>query len=376
MTRRECRVCHRALFDQPLLRYSNMPRVAQFLPDDDSVGSDRGIDLDICQCSGCGLVQLDAEPVPYYRDVIRAAGLSPDMRAFRLKQFGGFVDRFALRGRRILEVGCGRGEYLSLLRDAGADARGIEHLADSVAACTASGLTVSQGFIGAADDVVAGAPFDGFAIFNFLEHLPDPNATLAGIHANLGGDAVGIVEVPNFDMMLEERQFAEFMSDHLCYYTTATLTTTLSMNGFEVLACTEEWFRYILSAVVRKRSRLDLSDFQERQARLRTQIHAYIARFPRVAVWGAGHQSLALLSLFGLTGSIRYVVDSAPFKQGKYAPASHIPIVAPSALRSDPVDAVIVIAAGYSDEVARIVRADYDPSLAVAIWRESGLEHV
>lgn len=378
MTRRDCRVCHRQLYDEPLLRYVNMPRVAQFLPDQSSLDSDCGINLEILQCSGCGLVQLASDPVPYYRDVVRAAGLSEEMRSFRRAQFADLIDRFSLRGKKLLEVGCGRGEYLSLLGEAGAEACGIEHSAASVAACTAAGLNVSEGFIGSPEDAVPGGPFDAFAIFNFLEHLPDPNATLAGIHRNLSDTAVGLVEVPNFDMMTREGQFAEFMSDHLCYYTAATLTSTLSINGFEVLGCTEQWYRYILSAIVRKRRRLDLAGFDARRTVLNDEIHAYIRRFPprRVAMWGAGHQALALMALFGLQGSIRYVIDSAPFKQGKYTPATHIPIVAPDALERDPVDAVIIAAAGYSDEVARTVRSRFGPALSVVIWRESGLESV
>jgi hypothetical protein len=187
---------------------------------------------------------------------------------------------------------------------------------------------------------------------------------------------VGLVEVPNFDMMLRERQFAEFMSDHLLYFTAATLTIALSLNGFEVIECTEEWHRYILSAVVRKRAPLDLSQLQTQHARLRDEAQAYVARFSprRVAIWGAGHQALALLSLLDLGRSIKYVVDSAPFKQGKYTPATHVPIVAPSTLASDPVDALIIMAAAYSDEVARTVRTQFRPELNVAIWRESGLE--
>lgn len=374
--RPRCRVCTRVLFDEPLLRYANMPRVAQFLPDASSVDSDTGLDLDIRQCSGCGLVQLSGDPVYYYRDVIRASGLSEEMHAFRAAQFRGFVERFGLNGRKVIEIGCGRGEYLSILREAGADASGLEHSATSVATCRAAGLHVSEGFVGSADAVLPDAPFDGFAIFNFLEHLPDPNATLSGIHRNLREGGVGLVEVPNFDMMLGERQFAEFMSDHLCYFTAATLTTALSINGFEVLECTEQWHRYILSALVRKRGRLDLSEFPAQQARLRAEIHGYIGRFsPKgVAIWGAGHQALALMSLLDLGDKIRYVVDSAPFKQGKFTPATHLPIVAPSALETDPVEAVIIVAAGYSDEVARIVRTRFDPGLNVAIWRESGLE--
>jgi hypothetical protein len=93
-----------------------------------------------------------------------------------------------------------------------------------------------------------------------------------------------------------------------------------------------------------------------------------------VALWGAGHQALALIALFGLEGSIRYVIDSAPFKQGKYTPATHVPIVAPDALERDPVDAVIIAAAGYSGEVARTIRSRFDQSLGAVILRESGLE--
>jgi SAM-dependent methyltransferase len=374
--RQRCRVCERPLFADALLRYDNMPRVAQFLPDAATVASDTGLDLDIRQCSGCGLVQLSGDPVYYYKDVIRAGGLSEEMRAFRGKQFRDFVERFSLAGKKVIEIGCGRGEYLSVLRDAGADASGLEHGEASVAACLAAGLAVSRGFVENADTRLPASPYDGFVILNFLEHHPDPNATLRGIHGNLADGGVGIVEVPNFDMMLHERQFAEFMSDHLCYFTADTLRTALSINGFEVLSCSEEFHRYILSAVVRKRPKLDLTGFHAQQARLRGEIHAYIGKYsPKgVAIWGAGHQALALMSLLDLGDSIRYVVDSAPFKQGKFTPATHLPIVAPSTLETDPVEAVIVIAAGYSDEVARTIRAKFGAELNVAIWRESGLE--
>jgi 2-polyprenyl-3-methyl-5-hydroxy-6-metoxy-1,4-benzoquinol methylase len=372
-----CRICERPLFDRPLAQYANMPCVAQFLPDASTIDADRGLDLNVRQCSGCGLVQLDSDPVYYYKDVIRAAGLSPEMRAFREAQFAGFAARFSLAGKKAIEIGCGRGEYLSVLNAVGIKGHGLEHGEEAVAACAASGLDVSRGFVDAADQILERAPFDAFLILNFLEHLPDPNATLRGIRNNLADGGVGLVEVPNFDTILRERQFAEFMSDHLLYFTRETLTTALHLNGFEVLECSEQFHGYILSAIVRKRVPLDLSGFESQQARQRHKIHAYIRRFGprRVAIWGAGHQALAIMALLDLGSSIRYVVDSASFKQGKFTPATHIPIVSPDQLTSDPVDAVIVIAGGYSNEVARVVRSKYDPNLKVAIWRESGLEH-
>jgi hypothetical protein len=111
---------------------------------------------------------------------------------------------------------------------------------------------------------------------------------------------------------------------------------------------------------------------------LSRELHEFIDRFPpkRVAVWGAGHQALAVMALAEVGPRVRYVIDSAPFKQGKRKPATHVPIVGPEAVNRDPVDAIIVMAAAYSDEVARTIRARSAASLQVAILRDSRLEVV
>ncbi len=82
-----CVVCGSKFFKEPLLKYSNMPKASQFMPDEEGLKSDRGVDLEVCQCSGCGLVQLNNDPVPYYREVIRATAFSEVMQVFRMKQF-------------------------------------------------------------------------------------------------------------------------------------------------------------------------------------------------------------------------------------------------------------------------------------------------
>lgn len=373
-----CRVCGHNFFEGPLLRYENMPKAAQFLPDAGSLDSDKGADLEVCQCSGCGLVQLSNEPVPYYREVIRAAAFSEEMKAFRVRQFGDFVQNYSLKGKKVIEIGCGRGEYLSLMRQAGAEAYGLEHSEESVRQCIHDGLRVSRGFIESGETRLEDAPYDAFFILNFLEHLPDLNSALTGICNNLADSAVGLVEVPNFDMILRNKLFSEFICDHLFYFTEETLNTTLRLNGFEIIECNEVWHDYIISAIIKKRQKTDISHFHEYQTLLKTGLEGYIGRFrdKKVAIWGAGHQALAVISLTGIAGKIRYVVDSAPFKQGKYTPATHVPIVAPDALDADPVDAVIVMAASYSDEVARILRQKFAENINVAILRDFGLEVV
>lgn len=375
MRTQKCLVCGRPLLKAPLLVYGNMPAAAQFLPSRSGLRREKGVRLAVRQCSGCGLVQLGGRPVPYYREVVRAAAFSPEMGAFRKKQFSAFVGKYGLRGKKVVELGCGRGEYLRLMNGAGAEASGLEWSRSAVKECARAGLDVSRGFLGRADLKLRRAPFDAFFILNFLEHLPDPNALLSAMRANLRPGGIGLVEVPDFGMMLRRNLFSEFIPDHLCYYTRETLAFLLNLNGFEILESGTVWHDYILSAVVRRREPAGLSGLLEAGAGVSASLRRFAARFPgRTAVWGAGHQALTVLALAGLSGRIKYVVDSAPFKQGKYTPATHIPVVAPSALETDPPAAVIVMAASYSDEVVKILKRRPGPVPVIAVLRASGLE--
>ena len=89
---KRCIACGAPLWETPLLTLDNMPASAQHMPDAEHVGADKGLTLDLCQCSGCGLVQFDCEPVDYYRDVIRAGGYSTTMAELRRKQYKHLID--------------------------------------------------------------------------------------------------------------------------------------------------------------------------------------------------------------------------------------------------------------------------------------------
>ena len=370
-----CRVCGNVFFKEPLLKYENMPKAAQYLPDAASLHLDKGVDLTVCQCSACGLVQLSNDPVPYFREVIRAAGISKEMTDFRMTQFREFIEKYFLKQKKVIEIGCGQGEYLLILDSLDLDAHGLEYSKEAMSRCRDKGLKVSRGFVDT-EYQLHNAPFSAFFILNFLEHLPDPNAILGGIWNNLEDGGIGLVEVPNFDMMLKNDLFTEFVADHLFYFTRETLTTTLALNGFEVLDCNTVWYDYIISAQVRKKAQTDLSGFELQRTQLSNELQVYLDKFDpeTVAIWGAGHQALAVMAMLNFAGKIRFVVDSAAFKQGRYTPATHIEIVPPEALDSADIQAIIIMAASYSDEVAGIVKQRHGNRMSVAILREYGLE--
>lgn len=238
-------------------------------------------------------------------------------------------------------------------------AYGMEHRSDLCAKAREAGLTVSCAYPETEDDVFEHAPFDGFTSFNFLEHQPDPATYLRAIANNLTADGTGLVTVPSFEYILEQNSFYEIIPDHLAYYTMETLTSLFSRCGFDVLK-KERVNRDTLAMIVRKRKKPDVSGLLLRKETIRREVLGLIETAEnagrKTAVWGASHQGFTLSSVAQLSGRITCIIDSAPFKQGRFAPASHIPIVSPETAAKNSPGVIIIVAPGYTDEIAGEIR--------------------
>lgn len=369
----------RPLWETPLLTLDNMPASAQHMPDAQGVKQDRGLTLDLCQCMGCGLVQFDCEPVDYYRDVIRAGGFSKTMVELRRYQYKHLIDSYHLEGKKFIEVGCGQGEFLKVLSEFPVEVHGIEHDPHLVELARAQGLDVTEGFTETEDTRFAGGLYDVFLSFNFLEHQPDPGTMLQAIYRNLEDDAMGLITVPSFEYIMDHNSYYELIRDHLAYYTFETLTPLLERNGFLVEEC-EVINRDTLSVIVKKRPQMDTENLLECYVNLKREMESYMkyldAWDKKVAVWGASHQGFTLAATTKLGERARYIIDSAPFKQGKFAPASHLPIVGPDHFHEHPVDAIIITAPGYTDEIAASIRRKFGTSVEIRAMRSNHLEMV
>jgi O-antigen chain-terminating methyltransferase len=105
-----------------------------------------------------------------------------------------------LRGQApVVDLGCGRGELLELLREAGVAARGVEASASAVSECRAKGLEVVQGdLVDYLEREAAGTLGAVFAA-QVAEHLPPARlqALLAAAHRALAKHGLLVLETVN-----------------------------------------------------------------------------------------------------------------------------------------------------------------------------------
>ncbi len=370
-----CIICKGKL--EKLLELKNMPATAQDIPTGDNLSADKGMDIALCSCLSCGLVQLDTPAVSYYRDVIRASAYSTTMEALRRKQYEEFISLCRLEGEKILELGCGGGEFLRILADYPVRAYGVEHNADLVKKAREAGLQVWRDFPESGEHCFAEAPFKAFTSFNFLEHQPEPLNYLRAIYHNLEEEAYGLLTVPSFEYILEQESFYEIIPDHIAYYTMDSLKTLLSNAGFRVLK-EERINRDTLSVIVQKKIRPEITPLLRQKEEIQKQVYALTESFTgqgrKLAVWGASHQGFTLCATLHLQDKIACIIDSAPFKQGKYAPASHIPIVSPAEAGRMDLDAILIVAPGYTAEIAALIRRDFARHIKIYTLRSRQIE--
>ena len=411
---KHCIACGRILPETSLFELTSAPASAQDIPDAKEVQNDEGVTLHLRQCSGCGLVQFDCEPVAYYRDVIRAGGGSSTMRELRASQYRHLIETYHLEGKTFLEAGCGRGEFLKFLQEFSVEIYGMEHKADLVETARKEGLRVWREFPEREDQrfghspeasmlpesgwSVPEKPFDVFLSFNFLEHQPRPDIMLKAIWNNLAEDGMGLVTVPSLEYILEKGSYYELIRDHIAYYTFDTLRALLNHCGFEVLE--EEMInRDTLSMIVRKTAMPEtdadagaegvgamtadasiIAPLTEGYEIVTAEVRALTDRLARegkrLAMWGASHQGFTLASTSELGKHLAYIIDSAPFKQGRFAPASHVPIMAPDHYFEEPVDAVLIVAPGYTDEIAGIIKTRFGGKVETMTLRTNRIEHL
>jgi len=320
------------------------------------------------------------------------------MRCLREEEYKKLLSYLHNKGQRepvILELGSGQGEFLKMWEGVECGALtpyifGIEHKKSLVEKGRAAGLPLYEGFPkedfslkgltalspDGKQEKEVGEEVDAMVQFNFLEHQKDPKGMLDYAYTHLRPGGIFLLTVPSFHYILENKSYYELLRDHISNFTEESLQYLSQEAGFSLLesrVINRDTIEFVLQKEAKENlsifrysgQKIDISPLLENEKEIQEDVEAHIAKLKekgeRIAIWGASHQGLTLLSTTALKDVVSYIIDSAPFKQGLYSPASHVLIVPPKHFQEEPVDEILIVAPGYTDEIAGIIRRDFQP---------------
>jgi 2-polyprenyl-3-methyl-5-hydroxy-6-metoxy-1,4-benzoquinol methylase len=200
------------------------------------------------QCQGCGIAFTRPPPAiadmgNYYPFEYYSGGAGRFPAAIERLQRSLYRRRAAtiegMLGRkgRVLDIGCGPGFLLREFRERGWQVLGTEFTEQAAAhARDALRLPISIGDI--SDLMVEDGSFDAVVMWHVLEHMTDPQSTVARVARLLRPGGIFLCAVPNFGSaeahFARDKWFHLDVPRHLNHFTLSALRTLLSAHGFMV----------------------------------------------------------------------------------------------------------------------------------------------
>jgi SAM-dependent methyltransferase len=335
-------------------------------------------DLELAACPDCGFVfntRFDASVHNYSEQYEETQGFSPTFNAFARALVDQLIERHALRNKTVLEIGCGKGEFLVGLCEAGPN-RGIGIDPSYIPARTDSPAAERIEFIrDFYSEAYTHLKADFVCCRHTLEHIAPTRQFMHMVRSAIGENAGAVVffELPEAMRVLREGAFWDIYYEHCTYFTPGSLARVFRDCGFEVtdveLVYDEQYI--VLTALPADGPTIGSSPAEESPADVaravaefrrmaaeridhwKTYVATAAARDERAVIWGSGSKGVAFLTTLGLTREIEYVVDINPHKHGKFMPVTAQEIIPPDRLSEYQPQHVIVMNPIYCDEIQR-----------------------
>jgi len=349
----------------------------------EAVGFQRG-DIALGVCPACGFIANTAfnEALTQYTAAYEATqGYSPTFNKFHRALAQDLIDRYDLRGKDIIEIGCDKGDFITMLAEMG-DNRGVgfdpAYVPGRHPSPAADRLTFIADFYG---EKYTDYHADFICCKMTLEHIPAVGEFMATVRRSIGdrGDTVVFFQIPNAQYVLCDLAFWDIYYEHCSYFTKGSLARLFRRAGFEVR---DLWTAYDNQyLMIEARPAVGQPDaaplpgeespaetqamvasfvehYEARRARWRALLAEWRAAGQRVVLWGGGSKGVAFLTTLGeAAADVAYAVDINPIKTGTFMAGTGQEIVAPAFLRDYRPDVVVIMNPVYRDEITADLNA-------------------
>ncbi len=335
-------------------------------------------DLRLGFCQACGFIQntvFDPSVHEYSSSCEETQGFSPSFNLFVQNLAGRLIERYDLHGKDILEIGCGKGEFLILLCEIGRN-RGIgmdpSYTKERTKLEAASKIRFIQDFY---SEKYSHLIAEFVCCRHTLEHIQPTRKFVQMVRDFIGQrlDTIVFFEVPDVSRVLREEAFWDIYYEHWSYFSLGSLARLFRSCGFQILDLAKAFGDQYLLIEARPsngsdgrffESENDLEelardirrfeeDFPNKVKKWKIELEWLRPREQRVVIWGSGSKAVAYLTTLGVSGEVEYVVDINPYKQGMYMAGTGHEIVPPKFLKRYRPDVVIVMNPIYCDEIRR-----------------------
>lgn len=346
--------------------------------------------IDLRACEDCGFVfnaTFDSALLDYSEAYENSQDKSGSFAAHMYSVAESLVERHSLRGKRILEIGCGKGAFLNLIVEiAGAIGRGFDpsyvNEFDNVEA-----LSFVKDFF--PSDQTWWSP-DQIVCRHVLEHIACPLDFVSMIRRSIpqGKAPYLYFEVPSFDWICDNLAFWDIFYEHCNYFTMQSISSLVVAQGFIVERIAPVFSEQYLSVDVRNlddaapesppwlqaepsnrvAEYADLArGFSRRMNELDNRIRKTVGEGKKIAVWGAAAKGSTFLNQLKLAPDIvSRVIDINPRKQGNFIAGMGQLICAPESLQSNPADIIYVMNPNYEREIRQqLAQLSLFPELVV-----------
>jgi SAM-dependent methyltransferase len=381
-TKDRCPVC-RAAGAAEFIAIDDVPVFCNVLWDTrkEALGAAKG-EIRLHFCPDCGYVfngEFDPSRVRYDSGYENSLQYSSVFRTYQIGLVERLVQRYQLYQKDIIEIGCGRGDFLRLLSEKGANrCTGFEPSYDA--------RRLGKNKTGTHFEIIREYYSDNYpeqradfiACRQVLEHIADPREFMATIRRSMGGNdsAVVFVEVPNAMFTLENYGIWDLIYEHCGYYTMPSLNRLFCETGFNPLRIAESFGGQYLCIEAgpssgQTESKLPAAplSIDEVAVFVRGFADMYLKTISywrkslqrlqkqgiRTVIWGAGSKGVTFLNVIKTEGIIDHVVDINPHKQGRYVPGTGQQVVSPDALAVIRPQVVITMNPLYTEEIAKII---------------------